>query len=180
MGGSVINFRAFNPRQNLPQHLSRKRGESNFVGAFERAFTADTGRDGVGGRHFSLSGYGIADFVWVDSPVPADSGESAWAGTVTAFEMKLHDWRRALTQAYRYSYFADYAVVVLPPETAGNAAARLDIFKALNIGLWTFDPKTTAIHALHESRRAEPRNAAAKAKAMALFGRSTKFRELLK
>ena len=63
---SVIEFGTFNPRQNLPVEVARKRGESNFVAAFQRGFTVQREGQGVGGRHFELAGYGIADFVWMD------------------------------------------------------------------------------------------------------------------
>ena len=63
---SAIEFGGLIPRRNLPVAVARKRGESNFVAAFQRGFTAEREGQGVGGRHFELAGYWIADFVWMD------------------------------------------------------------------------------------------------------------------
>ncbi|MGH9429013.1 MAG: hypothetical protein ACRD2L_22240 [Terriglobia bacterium] len=58
---------------------------------------------------------------------------------LTAFEMKLIDWRKGLAQAYCYSHFADVAIVVLPPDAAKTAEAELQLFRELSGGLWSFD-----------------------------------------
>jgi hypothetical protein len=177
---SFIEFGAFNPRQNLPAAVARKRGESNFVAAFQRDFGAERVGQGIGGRHFAVSGYGIADFVWAELGRQSSHGKSQRQPMLIAFEMKLTNWKRALSQAYRYSYFADEAIVVMPPGEAEIAASHLDIFRALDIGLWMFNAKTADIQPMHMPTRARPRNPAAKAKAVSLFERSTKFRQLAK
>lgn len=35
---AVIDFQLADPRQNLPPHLARKRGESNLIAAFRRTY----------------------------------------------------------------------------------------------------------------------------------------------
>lgn len=171
---AIIDFEAFNPRRNLPPAVGRKRGESNYAAAFERAFVTDRQGKGVGGRHFAVSGYGIADFLW------AVTNESADEPTLTAFEMKLKDWKKALGQAYRYSYFADHAVVVLPPESIGPAKKNLNVFEMMGIGLWSFDATNETIETIHQPETSRPRNGSAKEKAVALLRRRSKFRNLLK
>ena len=61
----IVKFKSRDPRRNLPEASYRKRGESNFVGNFERAFLQENS-NGFGGRQFAVSGFGIADFVWVN------------------------------------------------------------------------------------------------------------------
>ena len=126
----------------------------------------------MGGKEFALSGFGIAHFVWVACAITLTRTKRAalsveqikWllcGHKLTAFEMKLSDWRKGLSQAYRYSYFADLAVLVLPPSVADNAEVKL--FRDLHIGLWSFDPASQVItrlftpvvwaHATHERKR---------------------------
>ena len=169
---SVIDFDTFDPRRNLPSAVGRKRGESNYAAAFARAFVTDRAGKGVGGRHFAVPGYGIADFLWVDT------SDSASSPMLTAFEMKLKDWKKALGQAYRYSYFADHAVVVLPPGSIGRARANMNVFRKMGIGLWSFDATSETIDTIHHPRTCKPRNGNAKEKAVALLRRRSKFRNL--
>ena len=170
---SIIEFRCFNPRRNLPPSVGSKRGEANFVGAFERGFTAGRAGRGVGGRHFAMSGYGIADFVWAEPGTGKGS-----TSKLTAFEMKLRDWRRALTQAYRYSYFADASIVVLPVGVADKAEEHLHVFERLGIGLWSCDPNSERIDMRFTPKGTHARNPAAREKALGAISRKVKFRKL--
>lgn len=52
-----------------------------------------------------------------------------------AIEAKLKNWKRALMQAYRYKWFADYSYVVLDNAHAKAAIENVDSFKKLNVGL---------------------------------------------
>jgi hypothetical protein len=166
------------PRQNLPAAVARKRGESNFVAAFQRGFTAEREGQGVGGRHFEMAGYGIADFVWMDF---GQSGKRAGGTTgepvLTAFEMKLKNWRRAISQAYRYSYFSDRAIVVLPHATADKAEEQLHVFQRLGIGLWSYEPKSMKIDMRFTPVATKAKNAIAHEKALNRFSRKLKFRK---
>jgi hypothetical protein len=145
-------FRGPNPRKNLPAAVSRKRGESNFTRSFERAYLKDVSREGFAYSDFDLHGYGVADLVHVSWSAPGSPEEGTAVGLnrrprlhVIAFEMKLKDWSKALMQAFRYSYFADRSVVVLPPDTGRIAVRHAGQFRALGIGLWTFDKETGKI-----------------------------------
>jgi len=181
----LLNFRIANPRRNLPAHLYQKRGESNFVGAFERAFL-EQNKKGIGGRQFAVSGFGIADFIWVNlshllslqrSKKDIDLIDFLKNQTLMAFEMKLDDWKRALHQAYRYSYFADHVIVVLPMNKITAAYNNLDLFKDLDIGLWSLDSNQniTKFFTPHAST-AKSKNA--RNKAVNLIGRKINFRIL--
>lgn len=56
-----------------------------------------------------------------------------------AIEAKLKDWKRALKQAYRYRWFAEYSFVVLDDHYASPAIKNIDQFKKYNIGLATLN-----------------------------------------
>lgn len=52
-----------------------------------------------------------------------------------AIEAKLKNWKRALHQAHRYKWFADYSYVVLDAKYAEPAIENIDLFKRYNVGL---------------------------------------------
>ena len=52
-----------------------------------------------------------------------------------AIEAKLKNWKRALMQAYRYKWFADYSYVVLDHAHVKPALQNIELFKKYNIGL---------------------------------------------
>lgn len=54
-----------------------------------------------------------------------------------AIEAKLKDWKRALNQAFRYKWFAEYSFVVLDEHYSKPALKNIDIFRRYNIGLAT-------------------------------------------
>lgn len=54
-----------------------------------------------------------------------------------AFEAKLSNWKRAITQAYRYKWFADYSYVVMDEAHANPAIRNLSQFENYNVGLLT-------------------------------------------
>lgn len=54
-----------------------------------------------------------------------------------AIEAKLKNWKRALLQAYRYRWFADYSYVVLDLDYSKPALNNIEMFKNYNIGLLT-------------------------------------------
>jgi len=179
----IFDFKLRHPRRNLPAEVARKRGESNFVCAFAKAYIASIAPHGIGGSEFPLSGFGIADFVWLawrhsgggaeGSAVSIERIKSELARQkLSAFEMKLADWRKGVSQAYRYSYFADVAIVVLPPEVASVARKELKLFRSLGVGLWSFDKAAGKIIKLFTPQNSCPRNADARAKALASLGRS--------
>ena len=46
----IFDFRHRHPRRNLPSGVGRKRGESNFVSAFTKAYISSLEPHGVGGK----------------------------------------------------------------------------------------------------------------------------------
>jgi hypothetical protein len=172
----LVRFRSTSPRKNLPPSISRKRAEANFLCSFERAFV-----DGhcqtkqITWHDFALQGYGIPDlitFAWStqQNQSPALSLEALrqklQCQQFTAFELKLRDWRKGLVQAYRYRYFCDCSIVVLPSDVAVKASQRLELFISLDVGLWSFAPDTDVITKYFTPHPGSARNLEARNKAI--------------
>ena len=160
---TTVKFNTYNTRRNLPPETGRKRGESNFLCAFERHLLSNFFTDGYGGKHFSLSNYGVADFVWM---LPALKKKKNNEYTIYAFEIKIKDWRRAFQQAYRYSYYSDGSFVILTPETGEIASRYLPLFQLHNIGLWTYDFSIDSIKKIFTPKNTFARNEDAKIRAV--------------
>ncbi len=54
-----------------------------------------------------------------------------------AVEAKLKDWKKAIKQAYRYKWFAEYSYVVLDSYYSNPAIKNINLFEKYNIGLAT-------------------------------------------
>ena len=137
-----IRFNTYNTRRNLPVRSRQRRGEANFVGAFLRAFMARKATGSWCGRHFAVPDCGVADcIVFKLERMKAELTMER----LLAFEAKLSDWRKALKQAYRYRYYADVSIVILPAQAARPAIDNRDLFQQMGVGLWTFNPESGAI-----------------------------------
>jgi len=145
---------------------SKRRTEADFVLAFGRAYyqehvdkQVDRGWSFEMTREMYVHGLGIADIVSVFiSPRKV---------VLHAFEMKIKDWRKALSQAYRYKYYADAAYVVLPPYEAAKAKQSLTVFRTINVGLWAFDKEKNCIKKIYNPQKDNPISNAAYKKALA-------------
>lgn len=171
------------PRRNLPSQVGRKRGEANFVLAFNRAYTAiRLGKRRLSSfcanREVPISGFGVADYVfvvWPDRTGANGRGIEVCRRKViprmliSAFEMKLGDWKRGLAQAIRYQFFAHRAFLVLPPAKASLAAKMPWLFEKTGVGLIAFDPEKQTIRHLIRVRLAKPRSERAHKLALAHF-----------
>jgi hypothetical protein len=167
----TVRFNTYNTRRNLPPETGLKRGEANFLGAFERHVTTNLFKTGYGGRNFALSNYGIADFVWL---LPPSQKQKSKDCVLYAFEMKISNWRRAFQQAYRYSYYSDAAFVVLPSGKGSPALANLDLFKMHRIGLWLFDRNKSKVEKVFTPEQYTARNPIARDKAIQKISTSIK------
>jgi hypothetical protein len=135
----LVRFRSTGPRKNLPPNISRKR---TFLCSFERAFVAGHCQTKQITWHdfaFRATGYRIS------SPLPGALSQTnppalslealrqkLQRQQLTAFELKLRDWRKGLVQAYRYRYFCDSSIVVIPNDVAQRASQRLELFASLD------------------------------------------------
>ncbi|MCK4392615.1 hypothetical protein KAX17_06880 [Candidatus Bipolaricaulota bacterium] len=155
-----IRFRE--PERNLPGRRPRSTtAETRFTIQFARAYLSQhvalhhgtDKRDIACARQVAVNGLGIADLVTVAwkqigdnwQPFGADELIQKIRPTVRAFEVKLNSWRRGMTQAHRYRYFANAAILVLPAERCERAVPYLDTFRRIRVGLWGFDPSANRI-----------------------------------
>ena len=169
-----LTSRAQNTRKNFGNAGARKRGESNFMRAFEVAFFERAKAKGIAAGEFSLAGFGIADLVWIGWTPEPKSGEftaltlerQMSRRLLHAFEGKLKDWRRALQQAFRYRYFADKAIVVMPWANADVALANLEAFRLSGVGFWSFDSASGLIREHYTPTRIRAFSSAAREKAI--------------
>ncbi len=186
MTTQLLKFKARDPRLNLPPQSGRKRAEANFVIKFMDVYLKQVAPAGVGGKHFALSGFGIADFVWIAWHNVRNGGEGTAISLerlkirlmkhrLTAFEMKLTDWRKGLAQAYRYGHFADRTILVVPPNTIKTALEDKRLFQHLNVGLWSFNPVSETIRKHVSPKLWGARNTGARAKAVELICRRLNF-----
>lgn len=183
-----LSSRGQNTRKNFGNAAARRRGESNFMRAFERAYFARANARGVAAGEFSLAGFGVADLVWIGLTRNLGPGEFTALALqkqlrrrhLHAFEGKLKDWRRALQQAFRYRYFADKAIVVMPCENSAAAMANLDAFQHASVGLWTFDVATETIREHYTPTRVRAFSSEARDKAIRSLSSKIDLRQLRK
>lgn len=173
----VIKFGCHDTRRNLPLASSSKRGESNFLARFEKVYfaselrTATKKQKFATGREFALDGFGRADLLfmaWTHVKTTEEFTAVALRSRLrlTAIEAKIKDWRKGLMQAARYRFFANRALLVLPPETALSALTFLSTFRDLNVGLWEFDSTTNRLRKHFTPRGGRPLNMKAREKAV--------------
>lgn len=162
----TLQVKRFDPRRNLPSYLAKNSNESKFQHAFEKAYLALPEQAAIIAREFSLHLYGIADLVCYDARCNKLK--------LTAFEFKVDGWRSAFQQAYRYSYYADRSIVVVPPEIANRAFEQIDVFRLASIGLWSFDSTTKTIRKLC-SPRSRPKSSSARMKAESVISEHLSF-----
>lgn len=183
-----LKLDCFDSRKNFPDHIARKRGEANFLRAFERAYIERHRQPGIAASEFALQHFGRADLVWIAWD-PDGIGEdfSALAlhkrlrrRKLVAFEAKLKDWKKGLQQAFRYRYFADKSVVVLPAEAIRPALVNLAQFRELEVGLWDFDKKSGRITEHFSPNRAKAMSRDAREEAISLISGKINFRKLRK
>ena len=158
----VPKVRFLEPERNLPGRRPRvTTTETRFTISFAKAYLEQhrlihhrTAKLEIAcARQVAINGFGIADLVAVSwAPIGrkrtiftvADFLKIA-KPTVRAFEIKLNNWRKGLTQAHRYRYFANAAILVLPKERCEIARAYLSTFQKIHVGLWAFDKASCQI-----------------------------------
>ena len=125
---------------NLPQIPSDgKHGELYFCNSFLRTFVKREKESSIFIKEFAIQGCGVADFLLVKF------NHRTQVKSLSAFEVKLTDWKQGLAQAFRYSYFADNTFLILPEKKCSSALANLNVFEQLNIGLYGFNEENKKI-----------------------------------
>lgn len=100
------------------------------------------------------------------------------AKEIIAIEAKLINWRRALSQAYRYLDYAHRSWVLLDAARSGGALENIDRFQRLNIGLMIYQ-KNGVVKRIYSPQKAHPRNLLRFWQANSELGRSLKVRRVI-
>lgn len=162
------------PFLNLPTIVDGNHPEGKFCKKFARTFADSMTSLGVGLREFNLAGCGIADFLWVQfAEQPKRKKELK---KITAFEVKITDWKKGIAQAYRYSYFADMVYLVLPDTKIVNAMANSELFNLWGVGLYGFDEESKEYDLYIEAKDQGPRNKIVREKAIKQLSRELNLR----
>ncbi len=161
------------PCRNLPGRNGTATAEDRFTIAFARAYSSRFTKIHRGAccnalslvRQIPINGYGITDLLavaWPELPDEVFPDAEAFAQvahpTVRAFEMKMSNWRKAMTQASRYKNFAHQAIAVIPAHIGPVAMAYIQTFRRIRVGLWLFDATSGTIKPVYTPRPATPRS----------------------
>jgi len=164
-----ISFCVHNPRRNLPTSVRNKRTETLFQNKFLKQWKLQNNILGVGGSQFAVPGFGIADYVFVESNQH-----------ITAFEFKMNDWRNGFAQAARYKCYAHRSFLVVPKSITHRIEPFFKGLREINIGLYIFNSKTGLIEAIYEPKIREPFSKNAYNKALSILNRKRNFRKFCK
>jgi len=187
---NVLKLRnaSFDTRKNLPGKFSTRTGESRFLAKFEQAYFKQDQRQAIRSTEFGMQEFGRADLVWIAwNPVALAEEFSALAlqkqllrYKLTSFEAKLTNWRKGLQQAFRYRYFADKSILVMPESSISAALANIEEFKDLNVGLWGFDPAAHKISQYVSPNKARAISKEAREEAISLITSKIDLRKIRK
>jgi hypothetical protein len=150
------------PERNLPGRRPRvTSAETRFTIQFAKTYLKQhrtihhrTNKNEIAcARQIAINGFGIADLVSVSwasvgrdrTWFEVDDFLKSIRPTVRAFEIKLNNWRKGMTQAHRYRYFANTAILVLPKERCEIAITYLSTFRRIHVGLWAFNTASSQI-----------------------------------
>lgn len=159
-----LDIGCFDTRNNLPNNSRRTNTESDFLKAFETAYLRKVRKHGITANEFGFSIYGRADFIWIAWKPDPHCGDFSALGLekrlkrhkLVAFEAKIRDWKKGFQQAFRYKYFADQSILVMPNNLLQPAISHIEIFRTNNIGLWGFEAESGKIHEHHTPSRNKP------------------------
>lgn len=104
-------------------------------------------------NEFTVHGYGIADIISMSHDLEFEQNNKP---TIRAFELKISNWRKAISQAYRYKYYANASIVVLPAKKVKIPLKYIETFRKLNIGLWAFDDEKLSLKRYFTPRPVKP------------------------
>lgn len=174
--------RVENPRKNF-KDVGGNDAESSFLYAFERAYFCRKTASGVASGEFAMSGFGIADLVWISWSPELEADDFTALSLerklkrrqLFAFEGKIKNWSGALQQAFRYRYFADKAIVVMPQEHAAPAIRNLDAFRHVCVGFWAFDVDSGTIRQHYTPTRTKAFSPDTKLKAIRMLASKVDF-----
>ncbi|MHB8904873.1 MAG: hypothetical protein ACYC4T_06715 [Melioribacteraceae bacterium] len=168
----------YQPRNNFPSHISSKRGETLFLLDFTRTLLKQHEisrhpREMKLFRELELNGFGISDLLLYEFSRSTDKNEFK-RQTLTVFEIKIKDWRKAIQQAFRYRYYANRSIVVIPLENIRSAKNNLSVFQELKVGLWGYDRQSKRVFKYYTPKLQKPFSLKAKGKALQIINKEVR------
>lgn len=73
--------------------------------------------------------------------------------SISSFELKLENWKRALFQAIRYKTFSEFSYVVMPKEKITLLKKKFDFFKQSNIGIAVYDERKDTLETIYRATK---------------------------
>jgi hypothetical protein len=189
--GLSQRYQGRNPRRNITGVRGQKRPEAKLLKTFQSLYLKLKAKPGICLFDLDLPGYGIPDLIWISWHSDLNSADATALSyealrrrlaerRLSAFEIKVSDWRKALLQAQRYRYFADRSIVVVPTNVAQKAIKHIEAFKASRVGLWGIDDDANRIVKYYTPIGTSPLSAAAKKKLSVRILKGLKLRKLSK
>ncbi len=167
----TININTQHPVNNLPSYNKSDFHEEDylvdsFIIEYNKIATKihkSNDREFIISKEIQINGYGIADIlalsirkIHVEDHKDLLTAVLKSKPIIRAFEVKINNWKKGLMQAYRYNFFANVSILLLPQGKINVAKRNLSLFKDLKVGLWSFDIKQNKICRIYTPR---PRNA---------------------
>jgi len=182
----TINYLEYpEPSRNLPWSKNGNSPEKKMLMKFLVCHSSmlKAERERVSVIEFPVSGYGVADYICLHGKADSQTRENVMSWqfpTLLAFEMKINDWRRAISQAYRYKFYANASYVVLPMKNAEKAfSSNVDLFRHLEVGLWGYDSDNDLVKKFYSPRRSVPLCRSARKSVMGQISEEVKAQQLL-
>ena len=175
----TIKLSQFHPQDNLPKNGTTNNDELKLFNRFVKLLKIDLQSKMLEryaiGSELNLNGYGIADLALLEFyTIRKDPKRLFTKRIITVYEIKIKDWRKALKQAYRYKYYSHKSIVVMPEEKVARAIKNIEIFRALEVGLWIYSREKNSINKVYTPRIKRPFSKLAFRKAVLLLANRIK------
>jgi hypothetical protein len=170
----VLVPRAQLPRANLDRGLLAAISASESFAAYFCVSSASWAHNPARvAAHLGVSERTARDYVRRLREVPAYAQkkyrERLLSLDLWAVEAKLHDWRRALRQALKYTSYSVGSIVLMPFDNAKHVLTHVDRIRRMGLGLWAFDEKSFVLDCYTTPRRRRALRKPAKVRSAASF-----------
>jgi len=174
----AIKLSSFQPQKNLPiaklVNTREYKLGAKLIRYLKEKLQENEIRNYLLGRELNLNGFGIADVVLLEYQKGKHKNRSTnklepLRKTITVYEVKIKDWKKAIRQAYRYRYYAHKSIIIMPVENVSGLIKNLQTLKSLGIGVWTYDKKGDHFDLLYTPRKRKPFSEIANKKASSLL-----------
>jgi len=183
----AIKLSSFQPQKNLPienvVNTEEYKLNAKLIKYLKEVLKANKKKNFLLGRELNLNGFGIADVVLLEYQNVAikkgvEKHPKLLRKTITVYEVKIKDWKKAIRQAYRYRYYAHKSIIIMPVENVSSLMKNLETLKSLGIGVWTYDKRKDHFDLLYTPRKRKPFSEIANEKASFLLTQRIKSQQV--